>query len=235
MEKIIIKKSGLYFSFWDEDTLSWTDRLISDSDLPITWYFQYSIEIEEFLTISDLLLLFAQYQEDLEFAFSKSLLIVPFDEILSIINKPVGLSLIEPTELYLIKLGEIRKSEISIPYIISYPTLMGLEVIGETGDEDVLYSLTDIKFDDWCTLTIQIDDYLEYMDPEKNEVEFEGIIQWTLYEALSCIFAQITNSITFTKIKDNPEEFQSVNTGGPIIVSELFSWIDDIDKYFKEA
>ena len=79
MEKIIIKKSGLYFSFWDEDTLSWTDRLISDSDLPITWYFQYSIEIEEFLTISDLLLLFAQYQEDLEFAFSKSLLIVPFD------------------------------------------------------------------------------------------------------------------------------------------------------------
>ena len=61
MEKIIIKKSGLYFSFWDEDTLSWTDRLISDSDLPITWYFQYSIEIEEFLTISDLLLLFAQY------------------------------------------------------------------------------------------------------------------------------------------------------------------------------
>ena len=102
MEKIIIKKSGLYFSFWDEDTLSWTDRLISESDLPITWYFQYSIEIEEFLTISDLLLLFAQYQEDLEFAFSKSLLIVPFNEILSIINKPVGLSLIEPTDLYLI-------------------------------------------------------------------------------------------------------------------------------------
>ena len=181
MEKIIIKKSGLYFSFWDEPTLSWNDRLISDSDLPITWYFQYSIEIEEFLTISDLLLLFAQYQEDLEFAFSKSLLIVPFNEILSIINKPVGPSLIEPTELYLIKLGEIRKSEISIPYIISYPTLMGLEVIGETGDDDVLYSLTDIAFDDWRTLTIQIDDYLEYMDTEKNEVEFLFLFLVVLY------------------------------------------------------
>lgn len=235
MEKIIIKKSGLYFSFWDEVTLSWIDRLISDSDLPITWYFQYSIEIEEFLTVSELLLLFAPYQEDLEFAFSKSLLIVPFDEILSIINKQVCLNTIEPTQLYLIKLGEIKKFKTESPYISSYPTLMGLEVIGETGNDDVIYSLTDIKFNDWCASTIQIDEYLEYIDIEKNEVEFEGIIQWTLYEALSCIFSQITNSITFTKIKDNPEEFPSVNSGGPIIISELFSWIDDIDKYFKEA
>ena len=232
MDKVTIKKTGLYFSFWNEESANWIERNVVESSLPITWYLSYPIQFEEQLTVRELVCALEPHAELLGLVMIRELAGVDIKEIFEISKKfKAEPAKIAPTSAFVIKIAD------SIPtvaddedtYFISwYPVLVGIEEMDETVDEERVHSLSSIDFLDWCDLPLEVDDYIEFLNPETEEVHFEGIMNWTLHDIISAVLGQISitlqvgqKSITKTGLDE-----------GPLQMDSIFDWLDDLDRIF---
>jgi hypothetical protein len=89
MQKITLKKEGIFFSFWDEQSASWIDKEIAEAQLPISWYLPYSVQIEGELSTCDILRLLEPYADQLQQIFSNSLAGIQLTDIYTVLQKPL--------------------------------------------------------------------------------------------------------------------------------------------------
>jgi hypothetical protein len=232
MHKVIIKKTGLFFSFWNEESANWIEKNIIESSLPITWYLSYPIQFEEVLTVREMIGLLEPYSELLSIVMIRDLAGIDIREIFEVSKKVKEKpSQIAPTSAFLIKIADsipTVSGEEETNFINWYPVLVGIEQIDETGEEDTAHSLSSIDFLDWCDLLLEVDDYIEFLNPETEESQFEGIMNWTLQEILTALLGQVSTTLQVNQTsiaKSNPEE-------GPLQMEAIFDWIDDLDRIF---
>jgi hypothetical protein len=231
MDKLTIRKTGLYFSFWDESSEDWIERSIADSSVPLTWYLNYPIQFDGQLTVRELLTVLKPYSDILDLVMIRELAGTTLADIYKLLDEgsPTGADIL-PSHVYLIKLADAipTKQEEEFIFLNSYPVLLGVTEDDETVEDDELYSLSSMNFLDWCDLPIGVDDFLEYIDSETEDTLLEGMINWTLYEALSAILHQISVTIQINQtsiVNSNPDS-------GPIQMADVFEWLDDLDRIF---
>lgn len=235
MQKVTITKTSINFSFWDESAEKWINRSIDEASLPISWYMAYPIQFDEPLSVKEFVNLLKPYASDLALILPHSFAVLEADRIWkeASADSPSSTSM-KATDVYLIKIGESTPTEQdgeTFNFLHSYPVLMGLEIIDETGDNDILYPLSNIEFSEWKNLPIGVDDYLEYINTETDEVLFEGAVNWTFQEVISAILSQISMTIQLTdsSIEKDP---LSPTESGPLLMKDVFDWIDDLDRIF---
>jgi hypothetical protein len=229
MQRVNIRKSGIYFSFWDQSQENWLDKKIEDASLPITWYLSYPIQFDEPLTVRDIITLLEPFAEVLNVAMIHDLSAVNINQIFDL-NKQIKNtpSQIEPNSVYLVRIAEVIptvESDESFNFLNSYAVLVGIKEIDETGENDEVFSLSSIDFLDWCDLPFEIDDYVEYMNPVTEEVLFEGVINWTLGELIGTILSQV--SVTMQIMQNS---VISSNESGPVKIKSVFDWLEDLDR-----
>jgi hypothetical protein len=231
MDKLTIRKTGLYFSFWDESSEDWIERSIADSSVPLTWYLNYPIQFDGQLTVREFLTVLKPYSEIIDLVMIRELAGTTLGSIYKLLNdgSPTGAEVL-PSHVYLIKLADAipTKQEEEFIFLNSYPVLLGVTEVGETVEDDEIYSLSSINFLDWCDLPIGVDDFLEYINSETEDTLLEGMINWTLSEALSAILNQISVTVQISQtsiVKSNPDS-------GPIQIADVFEWLDDLDRIF---
>lgn len=231
MQRILIKKDAIIFSYWEEQSASWIDRNIKENNLPISWYLPYSIEIEKGVTLRDFLTLISYYEKEIELIFANYLAGIP----MSVIRKQIESSDFVKKDLpintlYLFKIGEINYvQDEELPLINIYPVLVGLyERENEIINEDVYYLSTyDVR--NWVDHRIEIDDLIEFTNVSTAEVETTGLINWNFFEMISTILYQVSISFQVSKaILVNNDQLVS----GPMLIDELFIWIDELDRIF---
>lgn len=239
MQKITLNKSGIHFSFWDEQTANWIDKNIEEAGLPLSWYLPYAIQITEEISVRDLFRILKPYRDQVELHFLHSLAGVNLEEVFVILEQAsLEKRDIDPDCVILFKIGEVGhviEEGDELNFLNNYTVLMGLELVGDEDDEnndgsdDNLHHLSEIDFKDWCDLPLGVDDYLEYVDVETEEVMFEGLVNWSLHEFISCVLSQV--SITL-QVRESVSEHSSKSPieSGPIQIEDLFDWIDDLDK-----
>lgn len=235
MNKVTLDRAGIYFDFWNNQNESWISKNIADGSLPITWYLEYPIQIREPLTVKDLLHILKPYHDVIDLVLARQLAGISFDEILKLIDSDAPAKKeIKPTSVYLIKLADsipMNQDEEDFNFLNTYSVLMGLEVIDEIGDNDELHSLSTLDLFDWCDLPLGIDDYIEYVNPTTDEVLFEGVMNWTLYDVISTVLSQIATTLQITAATSMISAKSQVESG-PLRIQDVLDWIDDLDKVF---
>lgn len=233
MQRILIKKNEIIFSYWEEQSASWVDRNIKENTLPISWYLPYSVEVEKDVTLRDFLRSVSNYEKEIELIFANYLGGIP----LSVILKQVESSDFAKKDLpintlYLFKIGEINYvQDEELPLINIYPVLVGLyERENEIVNEDVYYLSTyDVR--NWVDHRIEIDDLIEFTNVSTSEVETTGLITWNFFEIISTVLYQVSVSFQVSKaiiLVNNEDQLAS----GPMLIDELFIWIDELDRIF---
>jgi hypothetical protein len=229
MQQVTLKKDGLYFSFWDEASSSWIDKIITSASFPISWYLPYSVKIEGELTIRDILLILKPHRDLVQLIFANSLGGINIDEVYETLNQPGHTETKAPMNcIYLFKMGEVIPVENQeLMFYNIYPVLMGLNIVDEIEGEDV-YHLSSHDLRSWCDLQFGIDGFFEYVDVTNDELVMEGIIAWQLFEVIGSILSQISITLQVTqtiKIGD-----RSKLETGPMKMEELYVWFEELDQ-----
>jgi hypothetical protein len=236
MHKVSINTTGLYFSFWDDQTEKWIEKSLADSDLPITWFMNYPVEIEMGMSVGAILEILKPYQEALQFYFAQNLAGVNLGEIFMLADRAkIGKKEIPAKEVFLIKIAELKQiaeNDETVDFLSIYPVLMGLQVINEEDPEsDVLHPLAKIDFENWCDLPIIADDWLEFVDAQTSEVKFECVVNWTFSEIISTILSQIAVTLQVTQAVSKNSTNAPLKEG-PVEISHIWDWLHDLDTIF---
>jgi len=230
MQKITIKKEGIFFSFWDEQTASWIDKEISEVNLPVSWYLPYSVQLEGELTVCDIMKLLEPYSDQLQAIFSNSLAGIKLTDIYEVLKKQLEKKTKIPMNcVYLFKIGEstpIKDEENN--YLSVYPVIMGLDINDDEDTEEDVYHLTSFDVRLWCTLPIGIDYYMEYTDISTEEIVLDGVVNWTFFEVIHCLLSQVSLCLQVTEVI--PVREDSKMKSGPMLIDELLLWIDELDR-----
>lgn len=231
MQKVTIKKEGIFFSFWDEQTASWIDRNILDSDFPISHYLPYSTRVEGEITVRDLLKHLSHFRTQIQPIFANALSGITCDQMADLIESPKKPNSNVPMNvIYLFKMGEvIPVKDEEIDYLSTYSVLMGL-FVEENVEEDKVYHLSAFDVRDWVDLPFAIDNFMEYTDVETEEVLLNGLIDWKFFEIIHAVLNQIT--LTFQVMQMTSTVDLKKLESGPMLIGELFVWIDELDRIF---
>jgi hypothetical protein len=236
MHKVSINKDGLFFSFWDESSEDWIKKNIADSSLPITWFMNYAVEIEEGLSVHSVLTLLKPYSDIIKLYFVQSLSGVSLEEIFMTADQSsISAKKIDANQVFLLKaaqVSKIKEDEDLINFITVHNVLMGLQIINEDDpDTDILHPLASINFQDWCNLPLVADDWLEYVDPHTEQVYFEGVTNWTFSEIISTILSQTAITLQITQTVSEKSAKTPVEDG-PVEISHVWDWLEDLDNIF---
>ena len=227
MQKITIKKHGIFFSFWDESSATWIDKDISESTFPISRYLWYSVQLTDEITLRDLLKLLNKHKDIIQVMFSHALTGITCDQIIELINSPKKVEPVPMNILYLFKIGEVTpiKDE-TLEFINIYPVIMGVSV-KDGEEEEGVHHLSSFDVRDWLDLPLAIDSFIEFTNIAEDEIEMEGLISWQLFEVINTILSQIslTLQITNALITKDSNKLES----GPMLIEELFIWLDELD------
>lgn len=232
MQKITLKKEGIFFSFWDEQTASWVNKNISEVNLPISWYLPYSVQLEGELTVFDTLELLEQYVEQLQAIFSNSLVGIKLTDIYEVLRKPLEKKVDVPMNcVYLFKIGEITPiKDDPNEYLSIYPVMMGLNINDDEDSEESVYHLTSFDVRAWSSLPFRIDYFMEYTDVSTEEIVLDGVVNWMFFEVIHCLLLQVSLCMQVTKVIPTKEDNQLKS--GPMLIEELLLWIDELDRIF---
>lgn len=236
MHKVSINKDGLFFSFWDESSEDWIKKNIAEASLPITWFMNYAVEIEEGLSVHTVLTLLKPYSDIIQLYFVQSLSGVSLDEVLMAADQSaISAKKIEANQVFLLKtaqVSKIKEDEDLINFITVHTVLMGLQITDEDDpDTDILHPLSAIDFQDWCNLPLVADDWLEYVDPNTEEVYFEGVTNWTFSEIISTILSQTALTLQITQTVSENSAKTPIKDG-PVEISHVWDWLADLDNIF---
>ena len=228
MHKVTIKKSGLYFLFWDQSKEDWIEKNIVEAAMPISWYLSYPVQFNEMLTIREVIKLLKPYADDLNLIMAHDLAGIEMERIFELSESTKEPAKIEPDSIYLVRIAEATpmvQDEEEFNFLSTYPILVGLKEI-EDAEEDEVFSLSSIDFLDWCDLPFELDDYVEYINPTTEDVLFEGVMNWTLAEVIGTILSQtsVTLQIMQNSIVSAKED------ADPVGIDAVFKWFDDLDR-----
>lgn len=220
----------MYFSFWDQTSEDWIEKNVTEGSMPFTWYLSYPIQFEDRVTVREIVKMIEPFADIINVVMIHDLSATDIRQVLEL-NQKIKESRveIEPNAVYLVRIAEAIptvQNEEQFNFLNSYPVIVGIKEVDDTGENDEVYSLSSIDFLDWCDLPFEIDDYVEYLNPETEEVIFEGVMNWTLGELISTILGQIAVTM---QIMQNSVSTTSQGEG-PVEIGSVFNWIDDLDR-----
>jgi hypothetical protein len=233
MHKVTIKKSGFYFSFWDESQADWIEKNILDASLPISWYLNYPIQFTEILTVREIVNLIEPHADVLGLVMINDLAGIDIDKIVDLAKADkLDKNETEIESICLVRIAEsvrTQQGDEEFNFLSTYPVLVGLtSSVEEDDDEDNTVSLSSLDFLSWCDFPFEIDDFVEYINPETEDVVFDGVMNWTLGEILSTILSQSSISIQVSQ----SVSIDSIEPSDPVEMSDVFQWLDDLDRIF---
>jgi len=235
MEKVIIKPEAAYYAYYNEETGSWIEKDLIESNLPISWYTQMLVEIEGKISIRRIFELFERYEDQLNFMYAKDLKTLTITDIAKILAQEKKTdSNIPILSICLIWVGEYLE-ETDGGYITISSALVGLDSSEETLDEESqiderVFQLSNFDFAQWSTVPIYLDDYLDFINESDPEMVFSGIYEWKLGDLFSCLFAEISLNLFVSGLVSHPEI--SIDIRNPTMgVLELFDYLDELDGF----
>lgn len=233
MQKITIRTDGIFFSFWDEVSASWINKNINESDFPISHYLPHITQVEGPVTIRDFLTHLSHYRNHIQLIFANALSGITCDQIIAAVNSPIQESVNAPMNfIYLFKIGEaVPISNGDSSYLNNYSVIMGL-FVEEGSEEDEVYHLSAFEINQWIDTPVILDNFIEYTDVQNDEVILEGLADWKFFEVIHTILSQISLTVQVKKMTSSIE-IKKLESG-PMLISELFSWFDELDKIFDQ-
>jgi hypothetical protein len=232
MEKIVIKPEGVFYCYFDDQSDKWIEKDIFDSTMPITWYLDMTVELQEKVSILKILELFERYDEHLNFVYVKALKALNLDDVLNVIDQ------VEPGEpsslkaTCLVWVGEIQPilGE-DDPVITITSALIGLDTENLEEDDgieaDDVYQLTNFDFVEWVRLPLYLDTYLDFAERDQPEAEFGGEFSWTLHNLFDAIFSEISLNLYVAGLVSNPDIIIA-EQHAKLNVTEFFKYLDDL-------
>lgn len=236
MQSLTFTKTSIIASFWDESSEKWQDRDISESELPITWYFPYEVFVDEGVTIRDILDQLQKYSSILNFVFISYLMGISIESLFESlsskksINPTVNIDMI--CLLWIAETSEI----IGESTVNMYPTLMALEMSEEEDDEegeetdDKFHSIRELSISQLLDTQFMIDDIFELYDNNNpNDIIFSGVTNWSVYDFIRSIFKELI-LYSFSNGIFKRSDTLIIH---PLSSTELFEHMEDLDKYFN--
>ena len=233
MQRITFKKDKIVVSFWDSDSDTWQERPISESDFPLPWFLQYETFVDEDVTIREILTQLKPHAQYLNIIFLSYLKGILFQDILDKVSKVnqtrVGIDINAVCLVWSTELSQIEGDD--LPSIQTYPNLLGLELDESDDEADTFYSVQDMTPAQILDKSLWIDDTFElYKDDDSDDLIFEGITNWSLFDFLRTLIGELTTYIIVVEIL-NRAEFKVSSV--PITSTDLFSQMSDLDKFFN--
>lgn len=230
MEKIIFKKEALIASFWDTESVKWINKPIASSNLPISWFLPYRVEIEEGLTIKEILILLEPYVEQIDYIFVNYLKGLQFQTLTTALFEATS----EEESIKIDATCLVWASDIKLEdedYLTDiYPTLMALE-LGPDEEDSELHPLHDMSASQLLNKELILDDLMElYEISDPETILFDGIVNWKLFDLLSGLLSELAIYAYGTGLVNFSEGSGLV----PINSVDLFDHIDSLENFFKE-
>lgn len=234
MQKLTFKKDQIIASFWDNDTETWQDRSLAESSLPLSWFLPYETFVEDGVTLRDILTLLEPHSQYINIIFLNYLKGLPFQELLEKVNQvnqeDLGLSVDAVCLMWISEIKPIDGDD--MPSIQVYPTMMSLEMSDdEDAEEDEFHSIHDISPTQLLDSSLAIDDIFEiYEEAEPDELIFEGVTNWTLYDFIRTIVNEVS---TYAIVLGVLNRADLKTAEAPISSTELFEHMSDLDNFFN--
>ena len=236
MQKITFTENDLLFSFWDEETETWINRSLQESELPFMWFLPYQTYVENGVTIRQVLKTLQTCAPEINFTFVNYLKGMSLDETIKMLEEaePVkGLS--EKIDaICLIWTGQMRNDSGSEePYINIQPSLMALEIDELEEDNDQFHEIFWLSIAQLLDTGLVIDDFIEFYDEsEPDEVALTGSTNWTLFDFTRAILNELVMYSYALKILPNGESSVKMP---PMSAESLFEHMENLDNFFKRG
>jgi len=230
MEKVTFTKDGILCSFWDAPTTKWTERKLSETELPVSWVLPYVVEIEDGLTLRELLTSLKPYEDAMSFMFLNDLMGLSFNTVRdALLEAEPDTSRINTDIIALMWVGEVTNGE--DPGMTIYPTIMSVEMDDRDPENELenYLPLHDISVSDMLEKPFELDDWLEFF--EVNEIGtpvLSGGFSWSFYDFMRGLLSELTIFAYNKGLVTLPGGVQN----SPLSIEALFEHIDGLDSYY---
>lgn len=233
MEKLTFTKDSINASFWNPEIAKWEIKPVESTGLPITWFLPYEVEIEDEVTVAQILKLIEPYSEQINFVFMNYLKGLQFSTLQEALSSAKsGKDSIEADVVCLLLASELK--ELDEEYQVdTFPTIMALEVgEDEDSDDDQFHPLHDMSVSQLLNTPLFLDDWLEfYEESDPTDTLFECSVKWSLFDFLRGLLSELAIYAYGVGLVTFAEGSGLV----PINSQELFEHINILDNFFKES
>lgn len=251
MEKVVIGKSKIHFSVYDEDKKRWFKTDIDKRDKPFSWYLPYFIELERNITVADLVTHLAKHKDIIDLVFCGYMSDVKMEELAKELDFEPEAELDINKELSYIELywnteltpldDEVDGVEFNIE---QWPAFRGIYSadIDEVSVFENNFDLSLIALRNFKNKKLVIDEFVEFMDLDtespSQETLFTGQKSWTLFDLIVGFLTEVTlhgnpDSQRFIKEDIEKDIAELENTQSIITSVELFDYLDSLDLRIK--
>lgn len=208
MNKVIIGKKNIFFTAYSENQEEWIKKDILEIKNPFTWYLPYNVEIEEDVTVKDVLMHLKKQELLIDVVFCGYLGGAKLKDFIDEANLEPDLDFkenievvelcwdaeIEPLSLEMEGVGEFN--------IYNIPGMRGVKTETGIDPESPEYyaeelDLTLVALRNYANTRITTNSYVEYAilsdisDPLPETV-MDGEMQWSLFDFISTLLAEIS-------------------------------------------
>ena len=224
MERILFTKTGILCSMWDHKLAKWNEVDLTESQIPFSWCLPYSVEVDEGVTILEILNNLKSQWDHVNYVFVNPMMGIRMEDLLTAVTSANKKERSSVNAVCLNWAAEMRNDEDR--GMSMYPTILG--VVMNDDDEDEFHDLYDLSISDLLNQPLVVDDWLEVVDSEDQlgDPVFDGAFAWSLYDFLNGILSELTLFAYSYGIVSLPEGVQT----SPISITDLMNHIDDIDK-----
>lgn len=228
MEKITFTKAGIGCTIWDHKLARWTDLKFDETQIPFSWCLPYQVEIEDNMTIQDVLNSLKSQSDHVNYIFANPLMGLKLEELIDALVSATKKERSTVNAICLMWNAEMRREENN--GVAMYPMLMGVEM-NDDEDDDRFHDLYDLSAVDILEKQLVLDDWLEVIDDENpDEPVLDGAFAWSMYDFISGILSELTLFAYSYGLISLPNGVQT----SPVSIVELLSHIDDIDRIVKD-
>lgn len=231
MEKVIFTKHGILCSFWDAPTTKWTEKKLSETELPVSWILPYMVEIEDGLTIRELLESLKPFEDAMSFMFLNDLMGLSFNTVRdSLLNGELDDHKIKTDVITLMWNGDVDQGE--NPGINIYPTIMSVEFDEKYPDNEMenFQPLHDISLADMLGKPFELDNWIEMFETNQIGVPIlSGEFSWSFYDFMRGLISELTIFAYNKGLVTLPGGVQNT----PLTIDVLFEHLDGLDNFYE--
>ena len=207
--KIIIYKDKITSTDWDKESGTWVEKNIAHTSGSIPKYFNRVVEVHPDVTVYDFMKHLETYESVIDYFFSDFSKEIPLRLFLNELEKDAPESDLEDVELFWE--GEIIEAGLSVTgYLRGWLPESKVKELGE--EYDIPRMVNFLPINTWKNCKFMLSEYLPIIDfgsneEIRNELVFEGLYRWTLFEVISNFIAELSNG---SPIEDRDKLFSEM-------------------------
>jgi len=254
LNKVIIGQSKIFFATYDDESNKWTKQDIARLGKPLPWYFPYAVEVEESVTIRNLLTHLKNHADHVSLVFCGYLgetKLEDFTKELDMQPDPEFKDRIDLVEFFweIEMLPLTEDSDIAEFNIDTNPSMRGYnkhkaKEISEEDAFDEEFDLTLIPVRNYIDALITINHYVEYAtldeisEPLPN-VLLDGEMNWDFFNLISAFLMELSFYGTPEDQIKMQEEIKKEETGfadqqAVIEHGDLIDYLDSLSERLRK-